>query len=35
MMARIAKKKQGSSVARNIFQARRINNLQAAEKVFV
>jgi hypothetical protein len=34
MMTRTAKKKQGSSVSRNIFPPRRIKNLRATEKIF-
>jgi hypothetical protein len=34
MMPPIAKKKQGSSVARNIFAPRHVKNLRAAEEIF-
>ena len=35
MMARIAQKKQGSSVARNVVPPRHIKNLRAAEEIFL
>jgi hypothetical protein len=34
MMARVARSRQASSVARQIFSGRRINNLQAKERIF-